>query len=433
MIDIRRIGVRPVPEHRRLEHGFWNAAVPTRCVVPLYQHAGSAIQPTVSVGDTVREGMVIADSDNRLSVPIHAPIPGRVATIGTTRLSDGTTSPAIGITLAGEFDRLGRRPEPVAWREKTSAEILDAIRAGGVVCGPRSPVPAHLYLRPRRGRKEVVLLLDVAEMEPYMTADLELLVSATDEVMTGLAIAARALGTEDVRTVVGRGFARGRRAIRRHGDGGSIPIVSVPHRYPVNDPVLLKRRLFAMERRAEEHTELVVISPSTAYAVHEAVVYGKPQIERVVAVGGGAVRRPAHVRVRIGTAIAEVLEECGGLTEAPSQIIAGGTITGRVVANVNMPVVKNTAAILALRADEVHAGREEPCVGCGACTRACPVALDPILLHDLVLSGRVGESRANGLDQCLECGLCAHVCPSRIPLVETLRAGKTGSSGRSSA
>ncbi len=422
MINLDNTGVRPLPENRKLEHGFWNAAVPTNCVVPLQQHAGSSLRPLVSVGSTVREGMVIADGDSRLSVPVHAPIPGRVTAIGPTTLADGSQSIAVAIELAGEFDRLGRRPDPLPWREKDRQELLSLIRAGGVVATPRAPVPAHLLLRPRRGPGSVVLVLDLAEMEPYLTADAELTATAPDEVLTGLSIASRVLGASDVRVVLTRSAPRLRRAIRTNSVGEEITLRTLPHRYPINDPAILRKRLFPLSGRGDR--ELVVITPSTAYAIHEAVVYGKPQIERVVAVGGGAVRRPAHVRVRIGTAIAEVLEECGGLIEDPERVVVGGPLTGRSIANVNTPLVKSTAAVLALTRSEVRSGKQEPCIGCGACVRACPVALDPILLSNLVESGRFDEAMANGLDTCIECGLCAHVCPSRIPLVDVIRDGK---------
>ena len=422
MISFFSGGVSPLPTQRPLEHGFWNAAVPTLCVVPLQQHAGSKLYPRVKTRDTVREGMVIAEGESSLSVPIHAPIPGRVATTGTTTLLDGSRAPAIAIELAGEFDRLGKDPEPQTWTNLTTDELLGIIRNAGIVCSPRSGVPAHVHLKRGVQSEPPVAVLDVAETEPYLSADAEIAAERPQEVLEGLHIVARILNTERLHAVVATKFSRAYKALRRTGERGSLLVHRVPHRYPANSEHNLRRAVGL--RAGDDQIDLVAVAPATVLAIRDAVLFGKPQIDRVISVGGGAVRRPAHVRVRLGMSIADVLQECGGLTVEPERIIAGGTLTGQIVRNVNAPITKSVSAIVALTADEVHGGEEEPCIGCGGCVRACPVSLNPMLLNDLILDGRNDELRDAGVFDCTECGLCAHVCPSRIPLVERIREGK---------
>ncbi|MCG8480823.1 MAG: RnfABCDGE type electron transport complex subunit C [Spirochaetales bacterium] len=415
-------GVKPLSLQTALERGYWNAAVPSTCVVPLQQHVGSRLEATVKPGDLVREGMVIADSQSRLAVPIHAPIPGRVVSKGRTVLFDGSESQSLAIELDGEFDRLGKKHEPLPWEEHDAKTLLSLIRAGGVVCSPRSAVPAHLHVQRRRAHATPCLVLDIAETEPYLSADVELTAVEPTAVLEGLRIVAQIVEARQVCIVASREHEHAVKALRAAA-GRDLPrIHRVAHRYPANTTREVRRRI-GLPAEGEDG-DLVVVSPSTAFSVYEAVVYRKPQIDRVVAVGGGAVKRPAHVRVRLGTAIADVIEECGGLLTAPERIVAGGTLTGRIVSNINAPVTKTTAAIVALTAEEINSGPEEPCVSCGACVRACPVALNPLFLNAAVLDGRDGEAASAGIHDCIECGLCAHVCPSRIPLLDRMREGK---------
>ncbi|MEX2444892.1 MAG: RnfABCDGE type electron transport complex subunit C [Alkalispirochaeta sp.] len=427
MIPILSGGVTPLPTEKPLEPGFWNAAVPTKCVVPLQQHAGSRLRSLVKPGEQVREGMVIAESGQRLAVPLHAPIPGRVTTVGTTTLLDGSTSSALEIQLDGEFDRLGKTLQPYPWENLSPEDLLELVRSAGIVCGPRSWVPAHAYLRRRpRGRSSVVVL-DVAETEPYLSAGAEIAAERPQEVLEGLSIAARILSTDRIHAVVAGCFPRAFKALRSTHDS-HVKMHRVVHRYPANTEYQM-RRIAGLKPGRDDGTEAVILSPATAAAIRDAVLYRKPQIEQVIAVGGGAVARPAHIRVRIGTSIAEVLQECGGLTEEPDRIVAGGILTGNRVLNVNAPVTKNVAAVIALTSAEVRAGGEEPCINCGGCIRACPVSINPSLLNDLVLDGADAELAEAGVFDCTECGLCAHVCPSRIPLVERIRTGKARAGG----
>lgn len=432
MIGQRSRGVVPLPTQQPVEDGYWNAAVPSYCVVPLQQHTGSRLHSLVATDEVVREGMAIAESGSRLAVPLHAPIPGRVAALGETELLDGSRSAALAIELDGEFDRLGKTPEVHAWDDLGPDELLELIRSAGVVCSPRSTIPAHLLLKPNPLSARPVVVLDVAETEPYLTADAELAVVRAREVLTGLRIAGRILDTDDLHVVVADQYRRALRTLRRtlaELNDSTIRIHRVPHRYPANTEYQL-RRAAGLRPGRDDSRDLVALSPSTAEAVHDAVAYRKPQIDRIIAVGGGAVRRPAHIRVRIGTSIADVLQECGGLTEEPARVVAGGSLTGLRVRNINAPITKGVAAIIALSHAEVNAGPEEPCVNCGGCVRACPVSLNPILLHDLILDGRREEAvEDHRLMDCTECGLCAHVCPSRIPLVTRLRAGKDAGEG----
>lgn len=416
-------GIRPLGEERKLEQGFWNAAVPSTCVVPLQQHVGSRLTPLVEQGDVVREGMIIADGTGRLAVPVHAPIPGRVTAIGATRLLDDTISPAIRIQLDGEFDRLGKQLEPQPWTDMDQDSLRAVVRSGGIVAGARSPVPAHVFLQAGRASSIPIIVLDLAETEPYLTADAELTASCPREISEGIRIAAVMVGAQKLHVVASANNRHALAALRPNLDR-SVRVHRVAHRYPVNLESQFRRAVLSRSEQRLSAVRLVPISPSTAFALYEAVVLNKPQIDRVIAVGGGAVRRPAHIRVRIGTSVADVLAECGGLTVVPDRIITGGPLTGSTVTNVDAPITKSTTAVLALTEAEIRSGSEQPCVGCGACARACPVDINPALIRDLLVANRQDDARVAGILDCIECGLCAHVCPSRIPLVGHIREGK---------
>jgi len=57
------------------------APIPIKAIIPMRQHIGAPCTPVVKVGDTVKKGQVIGESDAFVSSPIHASISGKVVEI----------------------------------------------------------------------------------------------------------------------------------------------------------------------------------------------------------------------------------------------------------------------------------------------------------------------------------------------------------------
>lgn len=73
----------------------------------------------------------------------------------------------------------------------------------------------------------------------------------------------------------------------------------------------------------------------------------------------------------------------------------------------------------------VDLARQEPCVHCGECVRACPDGLDPERLFFALVADDFAAARTDRVDRCSECNRCVDVCPSHIPLLDWFRWGKT--------
>ena len=172
-----------------------------------------------------------------------------------------------------------------------------------------------------------------------------------------------------------------------------------------------------------EDAECVVLNVATLFAVYEAVVLQRPLIERFVTVSGSAVRGPV-LKVRVGTRVGDLFEECGGLVEPPGKVVLGGPMRGVSVSSLDYPVTKGVAGVMAFTQAEARVGSQLPCIRCGACVEACPWHLVPTRLNKLIERGAIAAALAEGLSSCTECGCCAFACPSRIPLVDGLRKGK---------
>jgi electron transport complex protein RnfC len=347
----------------------------------------------------------------------------------TIVLPDGNRSVAAVIVLDGEFDRLGKEPRLYPWEHLSPKNILHAIVEQGVVGMGGSGVPTHLKYQVSGTDRIDVLVLNAIESEPYLSPDERLVLERTDELLEGLRIAEKVLNPRRVVIAV-RGTERDvvhslTDAVSRAGL--EYRVVRMSGRYPQGDEKQIVRAVTGHDvpsGGSPRDVGVVVSNVGTVIAIYEAVVLQKPVVERVVTVSGRAIERPSNLKVRIGTPIAELIEECGGLVRDPAKIVVGGPMMGHAIRDLSTPVTKTTRGILALTAEEVGDAPQTSCIQCGRCVRACPMGLEPTLLYKLIDHGDIAEADASGLMDCSECGSCGYVCPAHIPLVEWLRNGK---------
>lgn len=68
---------------------------------------------------------------------------------------------------------------------------------------------------------------------------------------------------------------------------------------------------------------------------------------------------------------------------------------------------------------------QQPCIHCGDCALACPVALKPEVLFFAAVDEDFAVLRSGRLDACTDCQRCEEVCPSHIPLLDWFQWGKS--------
>jgi Na+-translocating ferredoxin:NAD+ oxidoreductase subunit C len=206
-----------------------------------------------------------------------------------------------------------------------------------------------------------------------------------------------------------------------------IEVVTLKVKYPQGDEKMLLKSITGKEVPSGKlpfDIGAVVSNVGTVYAVYEAIAYDKPLIERIVTITGSVIRKPANLKVRIGTKIGELIEDCGGFTSPPARIVVGGPLTGFAVFDMETPVTKSTTAIIALSRQDTNSARETTCIQCGKCVRVCPVGLSPTTLGKYIEHLLYDDAKNEGLFDCRECGCCGYVCPSHIPLVQAMKLGK---------
>ena len=85
----------------------------------------------------------------------------------------------------------------------------------------------------------------------------------------------------------------------------------------------------------------VVDNVATMVSVYQAVVEGKPSMERVVTVSGDAVAEPGNFRVPFGINQQELVEAAGGFKTEPEKLISGGPMMGFSMFSLDVPVTKD--------------------------------------------------------------------------------------------
>ena len=146
---------------------------PDQVIIPLTMCSGGGAVPVVRPGDLVTVGQVIAEPEDN-GVYVHASVSGRVRAIEPRPHPWGGSWDAIVIDNDGKDTPCPELPEPMDWSRMDRDEALDRICRAGITSMGGGASPTHLRLRQAVGRVDT-LIVNAAECEPYITADLRLL------------------------------------------------------------------------------------------------------------------------------------------------------------------------------------------------------------------------------------------------------------------
>jgi len=158
--------------------------------------------------------------------------------------------------------------------------------------------------------------------------------------------------------------------------------------------------------------------------MYDAAAYGKPVIERVVTVSGSGIKNPRNIRVKVGTPISHVIEQCGGMVGTTGKVILGGPMTGFAQKDLSAFTQKGTGGVLVFTEEAVDEAPEQQCVGCDRCLDACAMFLMPNFIVKHARRGQWDLAEKYGAMDCFECGCCSFVCPARIKHVAYVRKSK---------
>ena len=396
-------------------------------VYPLSQHIGAPANPIVAVGDQVLRGQKIAEAEGFVSAPIYSAVSGTVKAIELRFNPTGSKVNSIIIENDGEYTEVEYAPvKPFA--ELSKEEILGLIGEAGVVGMGGAGFPTKVKLSPKEPDKIEYIIANCAECEPYITADYRRMLESPEELVSGMRVvlslfdnAKGIFGVEDNKPDA---IAKLKELTK---DEPRMEVKALKTKYPQGAE---RQLIYATTGRAINSTMLpaeagcVVDNVETLICIHNAVINGRPLLERGTTVSGDGVNEPGNFKVFMGTNQKEVVEAAGGLKGEPEKIVSGGPMMGFAMFTLDTPITKTSSSILCLTKDEVAEREPSACINCGRCVDACPSRIIPSRLADY--SERFDEDsfvKWEGLE-CVECGSCSYVCPAKRHLKQSIGSMK---------
>jgi electron transport complex protein RnfC len=423
-----RGGIHPPEEKEITEHlAIERLPTPPEIILPLTQHLGKPAIALVQKGSAVKTGQLVAEPQGYISAPIHSPVTGKVTAMTKQLTSSGFPQPAIVIKPDLEQDFQDFMP-PLDPETITPQEIIERVRAGGLVGQGGAAFPTAVKLSPPPDKPVDLVILNGCECEPYLTRDYRIMVERPRDVVAGMRLIMKAMRVERGMIGIEDNKPEAIRRIQEAIDGDRrIEVVVLKTKYPQGAEKMLiqaaaKRKI--APGKLPFDAGVAVQNIGTAVSVYDVVVKGEPHITAEMTVTGRGIRSPKNLLAPIGAPLAYVLEHCGGVTDDAVRLVVGGPMMGIAQYDFSAPIMKATSGIVVMTRAEVEMNPETPCLNCGMCIDACPVNLLPTRLVKFIRAGRFEEAAAMQVSVCFECGACAYLCPANIPLVQWLRLGK---------
>lgn len=423
-----RGGIHPPHAKKSTEKKSIELAVEPKVVtIPLRQHIGAPCEPVVGKGDSVKVGQMIGEPVAFVAVPIHSSVSGTVTKVEKREVAGGTE-----VCIIIESDGKNEVHESVqpkgTLEELSSKEIIDIIKNAGIVGMGGAGFPTHIKLSPPPEKTIDTVILNGAECEPYLTADHRLMLEDPESVVFGLQALMKALNVKKGYIGIEDNKPDALKIMKEASQGAEgIEVVGLHTKYPQGAE---KQLIYACTQREVPSGGLpmdagvVVNNVATAAAVSDAIKTGMPLIDRICTITGASINDPKNLKIKVGTQLSEIVDQCGGYKGTPGKLILGGPMMGLAQHTDSLPATKTTSGILVFPEEEAVLPNPDPCIKCGKCVSICPAFLQPVYISAYAIKGDLENAEKFKALDCIECGSCSFVCPSKRPLLHSIRVSK---------
>ncbi len=430
------------------------AQLPPEVVIPMRQGFGEEVLPSVKAGEKVKAGQIIGIDSASCSSPVHATVNGIVKDLCRIKRFGQETG---AVVIESDGSNGWSRTDPVytCFTESTPDEIGKMLYVSGVASLGRSGFPTPYNSSPLQPDHVDSIIVNAVNSEPFAPSNEIMLAGKVDKFLDGVEILKRALPGH-VEAYVGIDD-RDKEIIKEMEKAEDwLHVYPLRPKYPQCHDVVLVRTILGREGSVSD-VQAVVMDVQSVLHGYDAVVEGKPVIERIVALGGSGFRENVFLKVRVGTRLEHVIKSLSRSAEV--RYICGGIMTGSACDDLSIPLDRTVNCIVALEENRdreflsflrpgIHRGsfsnaflsslspvlskeldtnvkgEYRPCIYCNYCETVCPVGLMPYLLSKYVTRDMTDEAERHGISACIECGLCTYVCPSKIPLMTHIQEGK---------
>jgi len=433
--------------------------LPEKVIIPLKQGFSVETHCLVKKGDRVRTGQIIGRDDHTWSSPVHSSINGTVEYFES--FTEGH-EPHYGVVIRRDHrDERGYVPILNAGStDKTREEISEILYLAGVTALGSTGIPSFHHTSDMDLNDVKHLVINGLSAEPFSLPQGKVLDGRIKEFKTGIELLMKLLDLKDSVHI-----ALDRRSGLPSDLNGSLPegahIHTFESRYPFDMDVItteLVTGIKAPDGGTPSEIGAVHINLQDVLHVYEAVVIGKPLIERYISVGGQGADESRVLKVAVGSPIEWLI--LGNIKAGEKKrILVGGAMRGVPLEVASHPVERSFSALTLLeenkdrdflyflnpgfsvlsfsrhyissflrkisrKAETNLQGEVRPCIYCSYCEDICPRQLVPHLYSKYVRHDLAEEAIKYGLEGCIECGLCTFACPSKIPLLEDIMEGK---------
>ncbi len=402
-----------------------NSFLPQHAIIPLSCESDVTAVPVVAYGDFVQEGQILARAHNKKAVNVHASVPGIISGFITTELPDGSMFHGVHIKTQGPFALLGKKHAYYNWRDTDSDVLLDMIGNRGLVSTvENSTVSLAATLHHAKEVSVNTIHLRLYDQDPTSCLDSFLSQHFLNQIAEGVAIIAKSMNITCINISVPSSSANTQtiaQTVKKYMSDGDVRCNTVSKKYPIT-PLSHKGKIMRNTQFSLD------IDASTALSVYECIACNQPMLYTYVLLTGKALKESKVFKVRIGTPIGNLIEECGGFKTKTVRIIVNGLIRGISADNLDLPIGKGIKSIHAVNKDFEATGIPNECKNCGQCLRSCPAYTDPIKTVRAIQKNAYTDDVLRTLDICKGCACCSMVCPARIPLCAIIQkaAAKQG-------
>lgn len=402
-----------------------DAYIPSYVIIPLKDADGTLCNSRKTENTRVSEGEIIAQA-SASSPAIHATVPGFITDFKMVSIPNGKKTKAAIIRTDGSFSYLGRKAVKVDWKKYSPADIFSVLSEKGVPdtfdktrslsCSLRK------YIEKSGLDKDSAVAVRLFDSDPTVKTGEFLTDRKIGHIIEGAAIVARSLSINKIVFIASHDIDTIKKATEDYLSGNSSLEIDVfkaqTDVYPSGGYREIK---LLLRKNKYSCTAFFAVDAETALFAFEAVALNKPVLEKYVQFSGTPLTSERMFRVRIGTSIRKLVEECGGFKQSVYKIVTNGLIKGTAVSDLDMPVTADLKSVTFLPKTIIPFQKQVNCIRCGSCHRACPKNIHPDKLFSYYyFHTEINDKIIAMASECTRCGVCDTACPARLPLSQTI-------------